>query len=344
MSKGILTTAIFICLFSWSCSKIGTENMDLKQSLDRSVAKINEATDKISQTEGYKLLCVSDAIAKSDEGFNDSIDLESVAGIYDYQPDTLHKHDFYIPYRLFIETGTSNNMIVNLPSRLIFHPKYLYDCHLSDSVLKNNFTITASEYHFYYNWWRSYDYKLNAGFTLDSKDIGSLSMLESSSSFNQHFTSAKYTFTEGYNISVSHEIGDTTISSFALGQNQDTLLKETTVFIRKAYHDFEKQYILSIGNIDIKRSTGVDSIQVFLNGVLQKKAAVKIIDDSNTTGSICHKRDIQLTFDDGTTENLSTLMEPAREILKTLVNSLGEMYFSKHIVDYIAMSIYYHSR
>jgi hypothetical protein len=101
---------------------------------------------------------------------------------------------------------------------------------------------------------------------------------------------------------------------------------------------------LSIGNIDIKRSTGVDSIQVFLNGVLQKKAAVKIIDDSNTTGSICHKRDIQLTFDDGTTENLSTLMEPAREILKTLVNSLGEMYFSKHIVDYIAMSIYYHSR
>lgn len=344
MKRSILITAFFISLFSWSCSKIGTENTNLKQSLDRNADKINEATNKISQTEGYRLLSVSDDIAKSGEGFNDSIDLESVAGIYDYQPDTLHKHDFYIPYRLFTETGESNKMIVNLPSRLIFHPKYLYDCHLSDSILKNNFTITASEYHFYYNWWRNYDYRLNAGFTLDSKDIGSLSMLETSSSLTQHLITAKYTFTEGYYISVSHETGDTTVSSFALGQNQNTLLTETTVFIKKDHHDFERQYILSIGNVDIKRSTGVDSVQIFLDGALQKKAAVKIVDNYDMQGSICHKRDIQLTFDDGTTEKLSTLIEPARETLKTLVNSLGEMYFSRHIVDYIAISIYYHSR
>jgi hypothetical protein len=235
-------------------------------------------------------------------------------------------------------------LIVNLPSRLIFHPKYLHNFLLKDSVLKNNFTITASAYHFFYNWWNSYDYKLIAGFTLDSEDIGSLSILEASKSFKQHSSSSKYTFNEGYNISVNHETGDTCISSFALAQNEDTLLKETEVFIRTDYHKFEKQYILSVGKVDIKRSTGIDSIQVFLNGVLQKTAAAKIIDGSDSTASICHKRDIQLTFDDGTTTNLSTLIEPARAKLRTLVNSLGEIYLAKHIVDYIAVSIYYHSR
>jgi len=89
------------------------------------------------------------------------------------------------------------------------------------------------------------------------------------------------------------------------------------------------------------RSTDVDSIQVFLDGVLQNTAAVKITDSDGTDGSICHRRDILLTFDDGTTARLSELIGPAREILKTLVDSMHSMYFAKHIVDYIALSIYY---
>ena len=344
MKKNILFIAILIGFFSWSCSKIDSDNKDLKQSLETSVSKINNAISKISTTKGYQLLCVTEETAKSDGSFKDSINLDLIAGIYDFQPDTIHRFNFFIPYRLFKKTGTSDKLIVNLPSKMIFHPKYLHNSMMSDSVLKNNFRITASEYHLFYNWWNSYDYKLVAGFTLDNEEIGSLSMLESSKSFKQHSNSSKFTFKEGYNISVSHETGDTSISSFALAQNNDTLLKETEIFIRTGYHKFEKQYILSVGNVDIKRSTGVDSIQVFLNGVLQKKAGARIIDGPDSTVSICHKRDILLTFDDGTKTNLSTLIDPARAKLRTLIDALGEMYLSKHIVDYIAIGIYYHSR
>lgn len=80
---------------------------------------------------------------------------------------------------------------------------------------------------------------------------------------------------------------------------------------------------------------------MFVGGVLQQNAAEIITDDSDTTGSVCEKRDILLTYDDGTTAKLSDLLEPVREQLGMLRESLRSMYFSKHIVDYIAFSIYY---
>ena len=119
-------------------------------------------------------------------------------------------------------------------------------------------------------------------------------------------------------------------------------MKETTIRIWRDYHNKEKQYILSVGNVDIVRSSGIDSIQVFLDGVLQQTAGAKIT-DPDTEGSICHHRDILLTFDDGTTTNLSDLIQPAKETLGTLVDSMHSMRFAKNVVDYIAISIYYHS-
>ena len=105
----------------------------------------------------------------------------------------------------------------------------------------------------------------------------------------------------------------------------------------------ERLYILTLGNVEIRRGTAVDSIQVFLDGVLQQKAGAKITDSTGSEGSFCHHRDILLTFDDGTTMNLSELLSPSREILRTLYDSLHGMKLAKHIVDYIAISIYYHS-
>jgi hypothetical protein len=130
-------------------------------------------------------------------------------------------------------------------------------------------------------------------------------------------------------------------------------LKETVITTKQLYkdggeetndqfHHRERLYILTVGNVDIKRGSGLDSIQVYLNGVLQKHAGAKIIDSAGTDGSICHKRDILLVFDDGTTTNLSTLINPAKEALKTLVDALRSMNFAKNIVDYIAIGINYH--
>ena len=344
MKKNILVIAIAAGLLAWGCSKVESD-LSLKQSVEKGVADINKAISSISETKGYQMLTLGGDAAKSDEGFNDSITLDLVAGIYDFQPSPVMTHHFYYPYRLFKKTGTSDKMIVNMPERLIFHPKYLRYYTPADTVpIKNNFTISASDYHVYYSWWNNFDYKLSADFTLDAKDAGSIDVAVAEKSWRDHSYSSKFKFTEGYSIASEWQTGDTTVSSFALLKEADILLKETRVFIWNEHHKGEKQYTLKIGKVDIKRMSGVDSIQVYLDGILQKKAAAFITDSSDSTGTICHKRDILLTYDDGTTAKLSELINPALSSLRTLINSLHSMYFAKNIVDYIAVSIYYNSR
>jgi hypothetical protein len=345
MKKYILTSAIIVGLILSGCSKI-ENNLSLKQSLEKNISKINDAASAISASKGYQLLTVTGDLAKSETGYTDSIKLDLIAGIYNYAPDTLYfPRMSCIPYRLFRKTGTSDKIIVNMPQKVIFHPKYLFGFyHAADSAYNhNNFTITANDYHNYYSWADRFDYKLAAGFTLNREDLGSIAIASKANRFNDRSYSSKFTFAEGYGIDIEFASGDTTTSSFALSDEKGVLLKETSVFIGTEFHKMgERQYTLAIGNIELKKTTGIDSIQVFLNGVLQKKAAAKIIDSTSTTGSICHHRDLQLTFDDGTTANLSDLIHPAMSTLRSLVDSMHSMYFAKNIVDYIAYNIYYH--
>ena len=343
MKRNIFVLSVVAGLISWSCSKVES-NLGLKQSFEKSVADINNAITRISETKGYQLITLSGDPAKYGDSFNDSITLGLIAGIYDYQPDPIPRDHFYYPYRLFKKTGTSDILIVNLPERMIFHPKYLHYYNPGDSVPENNFKISASDYHLYYTRWNSFDYKLTAGFNLDGTDAGSLDVNSTANSYMDRSSSSKFTFTEGYSIATEWQTGDTTVSSFELLKDDNVLLKETRVFIWNTYHKGERQYTITIGNVDIVRMTGMDSIQVFLDGVLQKEAAAFITDTSDSTATICHKRDILLTFDDGTTAKLSELIDPALTKLRTLIDSLHSMYFAKNIVDYIAFSIYYNYR
>ena len=340
MKKYYIIITLISGLAMWQCSRTDSE-LSLKQSIENGVAKINVALSKISETKGYQLMTVTDDATKSDEEFNDSITLDLVAGIYEFQPQTFICHHSKQPFWLYKKTGESDMMIVNLPQRMVFHPKFMYYMNLPDTAAKNDFSIIASDYHFYYSWWNHYDYKLKAGFLLDSKDIGTLDVLAAGDSFSDRSYSSEFTFTDDYSVKVLHESGDTSTSSFALMKGDETLLGETAVFIRKESHKREKQYTLSIGKVDIVRTTGIDSIQVFLDGVLQKTAAAKIT-DTDESGSICHHRDLLLTYDDGTTAKLSELIEPAMTTLKTLVGSMHSMYFAQHVVDHIALSIYYY--
>jgi hypothetical protein len=345
MKKDILIIAAVMGLILAGCSKT-ENNLPLKQSLDRSISKINYAASAISVSKGYQLITVTGDLAKSESGYADSINLDLVAGIYDYAPDTLFfPRMSFIPYRLFRKTGTSDKMIVNMPQKVIFHPKYLFGFyHAHDSAYNhNNFTITANDYHSYYTWADRFDYKLAAGFTLNNENLGSLDIASKANKFTDRSYSSKFTFAEGYNIDIEFASGDTTTTSFALSDSKGVLLKETNIFTGSEFHrKGEHKYVLSIGNIDVVKSTGIDSIQVYLDGVLQKTAAAKIIDSTASTGSICHHRDLQLTFDDGTTANLSDLIKPGLTTLRSLVDSMNSMYFAKNIVDFIAYNIYYH--
>lgn len=349
MKRKIVFIPVILGLIVWSCSKDNSQMpQGLKQSVEKNISDIQTAINKISATKGYQILSVNaDPSAKVASGdvFKDSITLGMVAGIYDYQPDTIFlHHNMAFPFRLFKKTGTSDMMIVNLPQKLILHPHYLHSFLMPDSVLKNDFTITASNYHFFYNAWNNLDYKLTAGLTLNSENLGSFDLSTASHGSNTRVNSSQFTFTGGYTISTTWQSGDTSKFSFALLQNNNPLLQETTLFTGMGFHRREKQYDLIIGNVEIKRGFGIDSIQVFQNGVLQKKAGAKITDSADSTGTIMNHRDILLTFDDGTTATLSSLIGPPLTALKTLISSLHEMYFAERIVDYIALNIFFNSR
>jgi hypothetical protein len=350
MKRNIAIIGIVFSIIGMSCSKIETPQpqQGLKLSIQQNTAAINTAISTISATKGYQILSLGTNAAAKDLAavtYKDSITLALVAGIYDYQMDSIRLyHNFAYPFRLFKKTAPSDMMIVNLPQKLIFHPGYLHSFVKQDSVLKNDFTITASDYHLYYNHWNNLDYKLMAGLKLDSVDLGSFNISAVSSSYNNQSNSSQYTFTDGYSISTAWQTGDTSKLSFALLQNNDPLLKETTLFVGTGFHRREKQYDLMIGNVEIRRGFGIDSIQVFQDGVLQKTAGAKITDSADSTGTICGNRDILLTFDDGTTAKLSDLLGSPLTQLKTLISSLHDMYFAENIVDYIAVNIYYNSR
>jgi len=343
MKKNIIAVIVIMGVIAWSCSKVDSGNNGLKQSVEKGVADINRAVTKISSTAGYQLISMNEATAKSDFNLSDTIDMNDVSGIWDFQPDTIYRSHEFCPYKLFLRTAESENMVINLPERMVFHPKHLHYYEPIDTVYPNNFTITATDYHIYMNWFHNYEYKLTAGLSLNDENAGNMDVSSTARSEHSIANTSRFNFTDGYSIAAVWQYGDTATSSFSLTKGNDTLFKESNTFIGHEYHhmEMEKQYDLTIGAVEIKKTTGIDSIQVFVDGVLQQNAAEIITDDSDTTGSVCHKRDILLTFDDGTTEKLSDLIDPVREQLKTLRESLQNMYFAKHIVDYIAMSIYF---
>jgi hypothetical protein len=346
MKQRIFIIAFCIGLVAWSCKKTDlapNQNLTLKQTVENNANKVNDALNQISQTKGYQVISINDATLKSAESFTDSITLGLIAGIYTYQPDTTFHFGMFHTFRLFKKTGTSDMMIVNLPQKLIFHPWHLHNFEAPDTALKNDFKITASNYHYYFSQWNLFDYKISAGLNLDTEDLGNLDVNAVSDPVTGSMYSSTYSFTDGHKIEVSGETGDTTKLAFSLLDNTGTLLKEAVTFVRSGFQITEKQYVLSIGNVDIKRSTGIDSIQVFMNGVLQQKAGIKITESTDGSGSICGNRDIQLTFDDGTTATLSSLINPALATLKTLVHNLHSMFFAKNMVDYIALSIFFAS-
>jgi len=108
-------------------------------------------------------------------------------------------------------------------------------------------------------------------------------------------------------------------------------------------HGHERQYNLTVGNVKIVRNAD-KTVQVYVNGTLQPNATVKVVDDEETEGeehSILHKRDLQITFEDGTTSKLSDLIGQSVTDIKTIFTSLHDVYFAAYVVDWLSYDVYY---
>lgn len=338
MRKVIAICVVVAGFLALQCSRM-PDNVSLKSSIDEGAAKVNNAMNVITSTEGYKLMSLND-LTKSEESYNDSITLGLVAGEYNFVPDTFYCRHYFRSFWKFEKTGESDQMIVNMPQYLVLHPRFLYQPAPADTVPVNDFTIAASDYHYYFTFLSKYDYLLDASFTLSGEDIGSLHVAAAGETFADRSYSSRYDFTDELSVTVSYSKGDTSVSSFALTDGDDVILSEEREYVWNDHRIKEHTYTLTIGDVKIVRSNTVDSIEVYVNDILQSTAGAVITDDESD-GTLCHHRDILLTFDDGTTANLSDLISPALDALKELIDPMREMYFARRITDYIALSIYY---
>ena len=211
-------------------------------------------------------------------------------------------------------------------------------------LLTNNFSISVSDYHNNYNSYWDYDYLLSSEISIDNVVAGNLNIKTIISPASGIHYASQYAFTGSYNANYKYESGDTTISSFTIKDGSGVLYEEKLLTVKNDTARFgrEHQYILTIGNVQIIRKSGTKAVQIAVNGVVQPGAVVAIVDkESDPEASVCKKRDIQITFEDGTTATVSALIGESVENIKTLFNSLHKVFFAAYVVDWIAYDIYY---
>lgn len=339
---------LLLPLLLWQCSKQSNDMAppkSLKEALQVNTQHLNSAADEISQTYGYKIINIFDnstlkSAEATDAMLQDSITLAKIKGTYEYQPMSYTHWCFSCFSKLFKKTGESNDLVVKLPEAKVFFPNRFQMVTPRDTSLKNNLIIDASDYHYYFSMGFLWDYKLAASLTINDTAIGTISH-SSGRNTSVTFNSSSYAFPNGYSIEVNEKSGDTATSSIALMSNSTILFKEAVNRYKVSGAKYrEKAYTLDIGNVEFTKAKGADTLTVSVNGVLQTKAKIEVVDASNSSGSVFSGRDVKITFDDGTSTMLSTLLGPSLTMLNKLTTNLQNVYFATHIVDYIAFNIY----
>lgn len=345
---------VFLSLLIWSCSKSvndPTSQATLKQAVTQSSQNLNVAVDNIVSSQAYQVFTSGEStmksgtIAASGTSYKVYILLDSIKGVYDYKPVIRKDHMGFSLIKYFTKSANSSKMVVNMPLSKVKNPHTLRDYNANDSTLANNFSISVSDYHNNYNSYHDFDYQLVSQISIDSKKAGDLSILSNvSPTLGTHYSS-QYIFSDSYTAKYQYTSGDTIVSSFSILKSNNVLYEEKLLSIKKDTAQFgrEHQYILTIGNVKIVRKSA-SAAEVYVDGVLQPKAVVTILDtdnDEDSEHSICKKREIQITFEDGTTATISSLIGKSIDNITTLYTSLHQVYFAAYVVDWIAYDIYY---
>jgi hypothetical protein len=352
-NKGrILSAGVLFASLIWGCTKTNDgilNQTSLKQSLDQSAVRLNSAVKTISSTQAFNILTISDAgVTKSasaaDSTYRVYIPLDLIKGIYDYNKVTKNNHWGLSLLHFFKKSADNSQMIVRMPLKKVTRPGSLRHFSAADSSLTNNFSIAVSQYHNNYNNYHDFDYILASEISIDSAVAGKLNIKSFKSPTKGTDYASQYAFTGSYTANYKYESGDTTVSSFAIQNGSEVLYKEELLTIKNDTARFgrEHQYILTIGNVQIIRKSGTKTVQIAVNGVLQPNAVIAIVDkESDPEASVCKKRDIQITFEDGTVKTISQLISSSVDNIKTLYSSLHQVFFAAYIVDWIAYDIYY---
>jgi hypothetical protein len=347
-NKGrIFLLAVFFSSALLSCTKNSTlSDSSLKEAINASALNLNNAIDAISATKAYSILTVDAGTQKSvsneESVYAVYITLDTIKGVYAYKPIPKADRWGHSLIRYFSKTADDSKMIVKMPLKKVTNPRALREYSASDTLLANNFSISVSDYHNNYNSYHDFDYILASEISVDDVVAGNLNIKYIKSPTLGVDYASQYVFSGSYTADYKYLSGDTTVSSFSISKDNNVLYEEKLLTIKTDTGRFgrEHQYILTIGDVQITRKAGTSTVSV--GGVEQLNAVVSIVDKAeDSEASVCKKRDIQITFDDGTTTTVSALIGNSIADVKTLFNSLHSVYFAAYVVDWIAYDIYY---
>ena len=347
---------LLLSIITWSCSNNDLSQSSLKSSLNTSVQNLTTAMNHISASDAYQVLSTSSSssggpsyvkssVAAYDSTYK-SILLKDIAGIYDYK--ATNQFGPMSALKIFTKTGTSDLMIVRLPESKVKHPNALMHYMPADTLLKNDYVLSLSKYQDYFRNSYTWDYEMATNINIKNVDAGTLAIQSSSSIANGYKYASEFVFADGYKAACSYASGDTAVAKYSVSQGSKVLYSEEYTAIRgsKELRHSERKYSLTIGNVEIVREMGkggLDSAKVYVSGVLQVNAKIKIVDvdnDGTETSVISKKRELKITFDDGTSSTISELLGTSVSTIRSLFASLRQSTFAVSIIDWIAWDIY----
>ncbi len=366
------TKKIYVALFlvgfiAWSCtSQDSLSNKSFKTALTTNVQELTTAMEAISATPGYQVLSISNTTANSSpslvkssitpfDSTYSSIMLSDIAGVYEYKANHYSRGGMSL-LRFFTKTGDSSLMVVRLPEEKVKRPGNLMHFSPGDTALVNNYVVTLSDYQYKFNHYLGWDYQMASNINIKNVNAGNLNIQSSNSKKNGYKYASGFEFADGYKATCDYATGDTAVATYAISNGIKTFYEEKYTAIKTAQDNRhrEREYSLTIGDVQIVRTQGhgvnsLDSAKVYVAGVLQLNAKVEIVDitDSTLTSTedldnciMNHKRELKITFDDGTSSTISQLLGTSVETIRSLFASLRQASFSTAIIDWIAWDIY----
>jgi hypothetical protein len=358
-TRNYYAVMLLLSIITWSCSNNDLNQGSLKSSLNTSVQELTSAVNHISTSDGYQVLSVTStssngpshvksSLAAYDSTYK-SILLKDIAGIYDFKATNIKGP--LSALKIFTKTGTSDLMIVRLPESKVKHPNSLIIYNPSDTLLKNDYILSLSKYQDYFINSYTYDYSMATNINIKNVDAGTLAIQSSSSIAKGYKYASEFVFADGYKAACTYASGDTAVANYSISQGSKILYAEKYTAVRgsKEQRHSERRYSLTIGNVEIVREMGkggLDSAKVYLGGVLQVKSKIEIVDSStnSTDGTenslISKKRELKITFDDGTSSTISELLGTSVSNIRSLFASLRQSTFAVSIIDWIAWNVY----
>ena len=359
-TRGLYLVLAVLSLMTWSCNKSTSSSLDettgvsLKSSLTSGIQDLSTAMTAISSNSGYQVLTGSNGLTTKstttsalDTTLTNSLLLSNISGVYNYKSVLVKRGNNSI-MKFFTKSADNPLMIVNLPEAKVTSPKDLLHYTASDTLLANNYKVTLSQYQYRFTYFKGWDYKMASNINISNVNAGDLKIQSSNNSLLGYHFASQYVFTNGYNVNYQYASGDTAISVYAITKDSKTLYEEKYTAIKSAtsFKHAERSYSFTIGNVQIIRGMGpnsLDSVKVYVAGILQTKAKVVIVDKvvDTTDQSVTHKkREMQITFDDGTVKTMTELLGANIDNVDTLFTSMRTVWFATSIIDWIAWDIY----